>query len=118
MRYAVQTRSTEPHRTEACAMTEDTTRVSLAGSIRGATRHRGDAVPSLESSVEDATLIVDSIPGLVAGFTAGGELEFVNRPILDYFGKTLEELRYWGAGGTTHPEDLPRIAELFSRSIA
>ena len=84
-------------------MKEDAAPVSLAG--------------SLESSVEDATLIVDSIPGLVAGFTAGGELEFVNRPILDYFGKTLAELRHWGAGGTTHPEDLPRVAELFSRSI-
>ena len=62
-------------------------------------------------------LIVDSIPGLVATFTPDGEVEFVNRQILEYFGKTLEELKHWGTGGTTHPDDLPRVVELFTRSI-
>jgi PAS domain S-box-containing protein len=66
----------------------------------------------------NSRLLVDSIPGFIAAFTPGGELEFVNRPILDYFGKTLEELKHWGTGGTTHPQDLPRIAELFTRSVA
>ena len=61
---------------------------------------------------------MDSIPGLVAAFTPGGEVEFVNRQVLDYFGRTLEELKRWGTGGTTHPEDLPRVVELFTHSIA
>lgn len=65
----------------------------------------------------ESRLIVDSIPGLVAVFTPGGELEGVNRQILEYFGSTLEELRRWGAGGTTHPEDLPRVVEHFTHSI-
>jgi PAS domain S-box-containing protein len=63
-------------------------------------------------------LLVDSIPGFIAAFTPAGELEFVNRPILDYFGTTFEELKHWGTGGTTHPDDLPRIVALFTRSIA
>ena len=37
---------------------------------------------------------------------------------VDYFGKTLEELKQWGTGGMTHPEDLPRVVELFGRSVA
>src|ERR671919_1396219 len=79
---------------------------------------RKRAENALRESERESRLIVDSIPGLVAVFTPRGELEFVNRPILDYFGTTLEELKHWGTGGTTHPEDLPRIVELFTRSIA
>jgi hypothetical protein len=40
-------------------------------------------------------LIVDSIPGLVCTMTAGGEVEFVNQQLLDYTGKTREDLRDW-----------------------
>jgi PAS domain S-box-containing protein len=72
---------------------------------------------ALGESERNARLLVDSIPGLVAVFTPAGEVEFVNRPILEYFGKTLEELKRWGTGGSTHPEDLPRVVELFTRSI-
>jgi PAS domain S-box-containing protein len=79
---------------------------------------RKRAEDALRESERESRLIVDSIPGLVAVFTPRGELEFVNRPILDFFGTTLEELKHWGTGGTTHPEDLPRIVELFTRSIA
>ena len=78
---------------------------------------RKRAEDALRESERESRLIVDSIPGLVAAFTPGGEVEFVNRPILEYFGKTLEELKRWGTGGTTHPEDLPRVVEVFTRSI-
>ena len=72
---------------------------------------------ALGESDRNSRLVVDSIPGFIAAFTPDGEVEFVNRPTLDYFGMTLEELKRWEAGGTTHPEDLPRIVELFTRSI-
>jgi PAS domain S-box-containing protein len=79
---------------------------------------RKRAEDALRESERESRLIVDSIPGFIAGFTPGGELEFVNRPILEYFGKTLEELKHWETGNTTHPEDLPRVVDLFARSIA
>ena len=79
---------------------------------------RKRAEDALRESERESRLIVDSIPGLIAAFTPGGELEFVNRPILEYFGKTLEELRRWGTGGMIHPEDIPRVVELFTQSIA
>ena len=72
---------------------------------------------ALRESERESRLIVDSIPGFVAAFTPAGEVEFVNRPILEYFGRTLEELKRWGTGSTTHPEDLPRVVELFTDSI-
>jgi PAS domain S-box-containing protein len=79
---------------------------------------RKHAEDALRESERESRLIVDSIPGLVAVFTPGGEVEFVNRQVLEYFGRTLEELKRWGTGGTTHPEDLPRVVELFTQSIA
>ena len=39
--------------------------------------------------------IVDNIPGFVATTSAMGEVEFLNRQTLDYFGKTTEELKNW-----------------------
>jgi PAS domain S-box-containing protein len=79
---------------------------------------RKRAEDALRKSERESRLIVDSIPGLIAAFTPSGELEFVNRPIFEYFGKTLEELKHWGTGGMVHPEDLPLVAERFTDSIA
>ncbi len=79
---------------------------------------RKHAEDALRESERESRLIVDSIPGLVAAFTSAGEVEFVNRQVLEYFGRTLEELKRWGSGGTTHPEDLPRVVELFAQSMA
>src|SRR5262249_411135 len=45
-------------------------------------------------------LLMDSIPGLVALLTADGEVQFVNRQILEYTGRTLEELKQWGTKDT------------------
>jgi PAS domain S-box-containing protein len=72
----------------------------------------------LKRSEEDSRLIVDNIPGLIALLSATGEIEVVNRQLFEYFGQTLEELKLWGTSDTIHPEDLPRVLEVFSRSIA
>ena len=61
---------------------------------------------------------MDSIPGLVALLTSGGEVQFVNRQILEYTGQTLEELKQWGTNDTVHPEDLPHVIQVFTQSIA
>jgi PAS domain S-box-containing protein len=72
---------------------------------------------ALRDSEQSSRLIVDGIPGLVAAFTPSGEVEFVNRPVLQYFGRTLEELKRWDTSDATHPDDLPRVIELFTQSI-
>jgi PAS domain S-box-containing protein len=86
--------------------------------LRRVTAEREERLRDLGERERESRLIVDSIPGLIATFTPAGELEFVNRPSLDYFGRTFEELQGWAAGGMTHPEDLPRVLERFSQSIA
>src|ERR1700757_2808775 len=61
--------------------------------------------------------IVDNIPGLVATTGALGEIEFLNRQTLEYFGKTNEELKDWALIGAVHPDDLPRVIEARKKLI-
>jgi PAS domain S-box-containing protein len=53
-------------------------------------------------------LIVDSIPAPVAVTTPAGEVEALNQPTLEYFGKTYEELKGWKSSDVVHPDDLQR----------
>ncbi|MBV9888789.1 MAG: PAS domain S-box protein [Acidobacteria bacterium] len=61
--------------------------------------------------------IVDNIPGLVATTGAMGEVEFLNRQTLEYFGKTTEELKNWALIDAVHTDDLPSVVEARKRSI-
>src|ERR1700756_2675848 len=61
--------------------------------------------------------IVDNIPGLVATMGAMGQVEFLNRQTLEYFGKTNEELKNWALTDAVHPDDIPRIIEARIKSI-
>jgi len=61
--------------------------------------------------------IVDNIPGLVATMGATGEVEFLNRQTLEYFGKTSEQLKDWALTDVVHPDDLPSIIEARIKSV-
>jgi PAS domain S-box-containing protein len=77
-------------------------------------KHREEALRASELSWRQ---IADSIPGLVATTGAMGEVEFLNRQTLEYFGKTNEELKNWALIGAVHPDDLPRVIEARKKSI-
>ena len=79
---------------------------------------RERAEEARRGSERESRLIVDSIPGLVALLTAAGDVEVVNRQVLEYFGQTPEELRQWGTNDTVHPDDLPHVLQVFTRAIA
>jgi PAS domain S-box-containing protein len=53
-------------------------------------------------------LIVDSIPAPVAVTSPSGEVEALNKPTLEYFGRTFEELKGWKSSDVVHPDDLER----------
>jgi PAS domain S-box-containing protein len=63
-------------------------------------------------------IVMNSIPGLFALLKVNGEVDYVNREIVDYTGRTLEELKQWGTNDIVHPEDLPHVIEVFTRSVA
>ena len=61
--------------------------------------------------------LVDSIPGLVAILTPAGEMVGVNNRVVEYCGRPLVELKQWATNDTLHPEDRPRIIQLFAETI-
>jgi PAS domain S-box-containing protein len=61
--------------------------------------------------------MVDGISALLAIQTPEGEVEFVNRQVLDYFGKTLEELKKWTSTDAVHADDLPGLLTRWRRSV-
>src|SRR6185369_704502 len=70
---------------------------------------------ALHASGLNFQLTVDSIPGMVHTMTARGEVEFVNRRILDFFGKTVEELNNWAE--LVHPDDREHVVGQRTRSV-
>jgi hypothetical protein len=53
--------------------------------------------------------IVDASPVLACSLTAQLEVELVSPSLLDYFGKTLDELKNWASIGVVHPNDLEAV---------
>jgi formate hydrogenlyase transcriptional activator len=69
------------------------------------------------SSEESFRLIVETIPGLIAVMTTEGDVAHVNRRVLDYFGRTLEELKEWGTTDAVHPADLPGVVVAWQHAV-
>jgi PAS domain S-box-containing protein len=79
---------------------------------------RKRAEEALRESERNARSAFDGIAGLVSILAPNGEVEAANRQFLEYFGRSLEEIRNWETNDVLHPEDLPRVAELFKRAMA
>jgi PAS domain S-box-containing protein len=75
------------------------------------------AEENLRASETNLRLIVDSIPGLICTMSPTGEIEQLNRPLQEYFGKTPEELKGWKMTDAVHPDDLPEVIKTFTYSV-
>ena len=78
---------------------------------------RKRAEEALRESEYESRLIVDSIPGMVAVASPSGSIDMVSHQALEFFGRTLEELREWGTSDTIHPEDLPGVIDAFTLAL-
>ncbi len=73
---------------------------------------------ALQERERESRMVVDTIPGMVSTFSASGEIEIMSHRMLEYFGKSLDELRHWEEDAVIHPEDLPRVTPLFAKALA
>jgi PAS domain S-box-containing protein len=64
------------------------------------------AEEALQARELNFKLIVESIPVPVAVTTPAGDVEALNQPTLEYFGKTFAELKGWKTSDVVHPDDL------------
>jgi PAS domain S-box-containing protein len=75
------------------------------------------AQEALRESERSARSAIDGIAGLFAILAPNGKPEAVNYQLLNYFGRSFEELKNWGTTDAVHPEDLPRVLELNKRGL-
>jgi len=75
------------------------------------------AEEGLRQSEERFRLVLESIGAQVISTTLEGELDFVNQPVLDYFGKTMEQLKGWQTTDVLHPDDLASAIAVWKDSI-
>ncbi len=108
-RFAGELDARVAQRTAELAAANEALRNEIAGRQR--------AEKALQVRECDLRLIVDSIPAPVALMTPGGEVEAVNQPTLQYFGKTFEDLKNWGSGDAVHPDDLPHVIDVWEEAI-
>ena len=79
---------------------------------------RKRAEEELRASEQSLRTIVDSIPGLFSILSSRGEVEVVNPQLVEYSGRTLEELQRWGTSDTIHPDDFAHVVQVFTEAIA
>jgi len=85
--------------------------------LRREAAERQRAEEALRASEVNLRQVVDSIPGFAATLNPAGQVEHLNRQLLEYFGRTLEELKAWQFSDAVHPDDLPRVIATLTRSI-
>lgn len=85
--------------------------------LREELSHHQRAAEALRQREQEARLIVETIPGLVAMLTPAGEVDVVNQQLVEYCGQPLEAMKQWGTNGTVHSDDLPQVAQVFTKAI-
>ncbi len=78
---------------------------------------RKRAEEALRDREQSLRLILDGIAGLVAIMSAKGEVEAVNRQVLEYFGRSVEEVKGWSTSNAVHPDDLPGAISAWAHSV-
>jgi len=61
--------------------------------------------------------IIEGLPVLVTLHTPAGDVELVNRRVVEYFGATLEEMKGRPGADIYHPDDRPKLIAAWSASI-
>jgi PAS domain S-box-containing protein len=64
------------------------------------------AEQALFNGEQEHRLLVDVIPTLVWRAAPNGNIEYVNKRVLDYFGASLDEITGWGWAERVHPQDV------------
>ena len=79
---------------------------------------RGRAEKNLRTVEANFRQIVNSLPGLVCTLSPTGELQLCNQLVLEFFGKSVDELRGWKNNGMVHPDDLPDVIAARSHALS
>ena len=83
-------------------------------SIDSADRARSAPVPPSDRA---QGRLADSVPNQVWTATSDGKLDYVNARVLEYFGRTFDEMIGMGWRDVIYPADIGRVLETWTRSL-
>ncbi|WP_050422102.1 PAS domain S-box protein [Bradyrhizobium tropiciagri] len=70
------------------------------------------------ANVRHVQQTLDSIPVAAWRARADGSVEYFNKRMLDYTGNSIDRALSWQRTGSIHPEDLPRVNDLWLQLLA
>jgi PAS domain S-box-containing protein len=81
-------------------------------------RHLRDLYATLQSSEDRLRLVIDTIPAYAWSARPDGSVDFVNQRVLEFTGRSKEEVPGWDWGSVVHPDDLARFVDEWRAALA
>ncbi len=106
----------------ARALSDESGGLEFAGAVMDVTEQQEaraaleGALGEVKKSERQLQLVVDTIPTMVWGARPDGEIDLCNRPLLEYVGETLEDLRR-GYSHLLHPEDVTEVMDKWNAAL-
>ncbi|RWX16862.1 PAS domain S-box protein [Rhizobium leguminosarum] len=69
-----------------------------------------------EKASENQT-VLESIPAGIGVLDANGNVEAINGHLLQYYGRSLDELRSWGRSDVVHPDDMQGLTNAVQQAV-
>jgi PAS domain S-box-containing protein len=82
-----------------------------------AEEERDRLLAALRASEEQYRSLADLIPGIVWTARPDGWIDYANQFWFNFTGLTMEQTQGSGWAAAVHPEDVPRVSELWTRSL-
>src|SRR5713101_198752 len=81
-------------------------------------RHLRDLYATLQRSEDRLRLVIDTIPAHAWSARPDGSVDFINQRLLEFFGRSMEDILGWGWGSLVHPDDLARVVGEWQAAVA
>ena len=78
---------------------------------------RVNAEREFQDSENRFKLLSELIPQQVWTARPDGELDYVNRRVLEYFGRSFDEMIGWGWADVIHPDDVPKTLQHWGQAL-
>jgi len=77
-----------------------------------------DLYATLQQSEDRLRLVIDTIPAYVWSARPDGSVDFINQRLLEFLGRSMEDILGWGWGSLVHPDDLTRFVGEWQAAVA
>jgi PAS domain S-box-containing protein len=81
-------------------------------------RRLRDLYATLQRSEDRLRLVIDTIPAHAWSARPDGSVDFINQRLLEFFGRSMEDILGWGWGSLVHPDDLARVVGEWQAAVA